>query len=429
MSGQFSRSKFFQINSNTLNARIQDYDHDFISDRMANNQYHELVGIGHSYDIVEPELGVVVHMTEPSVDHAYSARHEGAKPPFGLALTNFPKYLAMLDRDPSLIEAVNVMMAPPISQSTIIAYTPTVNKIETFCERQGYPFPHLSEPSILHFLAEGFKNDEPFSFFNKVIPSVRALETVLAVERSAITDTVKAAANSIKRKVAEKKKPVKKAFAFDCSVILDLIQKIIIPYEQELFKIKAEEFRALVRCVVIYHSFCRFSDYNILRDTDLDDQGSHIVIYFARSKNDQYYEGTSSFIPARPESAGCPVSLLRQYYRRFNLNFKGSVSTGKFLNFRITKQFGYYSAMTGTRLSQSTAVEQARSMMKKYGYDGAKYTEKSFKVGGVTALCDSGEALENVMIAGRWRNMYTPMHYRNTSVNFRLNIVQNLPIN
>jgi len=82
---------------------------------------------------------------------------------------------------------------------------------------------------------------------------------------------------------------VKKACAFNNLVIQDLIQKIIILFKDELFKIKAEEFRALVRCVIIYHSFCRFSDYNILRDIDLDDQGSHIVIFFARSKNDQYY--------------------------------------------------------------------------------------------------------------------------------------------
>ena len=66
-------------------------------------------------------------------------------------------------------------------------------------------------------------------------------------------------------------------------------------------------------------------------------------------------------------------------------------------------------------------------MLTKYGFDGKKYIEKSFKVGGVTALCDSGEALENVMIAGRWRNRFTPMHYRNTFVNFRLDLVKNLP--
>ena len=295
----------------------------------------------------------------------------------------------MLDRDPSLVEAVNIMMTPPISESTIATYTPMVKKIEAFCEHQGYPFPNLSEPSILHFLAEGFKNKESLSFFSKVIPSIRALETVLAVEFSAVTETVKAASNSLKRKMSQRRKPVKKACAFDNLVIQDLIQKIITPFKDELFKIKAEEFRALVRCVIIYHSFCRFSDYNILRDIDLDDQGSHIVIFFARSKNDQYYEGSSSYIPARPESAGCPVSVIRHYYRRFNLNFKGNITTGKFLNFRISKQHGYHSALVGTRLSHSTAVEQTRTMLNKFGYDGSKYTEKSFKVGGVTALCDS----------------------------------------
>ena len=212
-------------------------------------------------------------------------------------------------------------------------------------------------------------------------------------------------------------------------MLADLIQKIVIPWEKELYKIKAEEFRALVWCVIIYHSFCRFSNYNILRDTDLDDQGSHIVIFFAKSKNDQCYEGTSSFIPARPGVIGCPVTLVRQYYLRFNLNFKGKVSSGKFLNFRISKHQGFHSALAQTHLAQSTALQQTRSMLDKYGYDGFKYSEKSFKVGGVTGLCDSGEALENVMITGRWRNMYTPMHYRNTSVNFRLNIVQNLPLN
>ena len=405
----------------------------FTSDRMADTRTQELETIGHSYEIVRHDLGLTVHIAEPlqsvTADHDYRGQHEGIKPPFGLSIINFPKYKLMLDRDPSLIDAVNVMMTPPIAESTIATYTPMVKKLETFCQEQNYPFPQISEPSILHFLAQGLKDDQPLSFFIKVLPSIRALETVLGVKWSAITETVKAATNSIKRKIAQRRQPVKKARAFDSSVLADLIQKIVIPWEKELYKIKAEEFRALVRCVIIYHSFCRFSDYNILRDIDLDDQGSHIVIFFAKSKNDQCYEGTSSFIPARPGVIGCPVTLVRQYYLRFNLNFKGKVSSGKFLNFRISKHQGFHSALAQTHLAQSTAVQQTRKMLDKYGCDGSKYSEKSFKVGGVTALCDSGEALENVMIAGRWRNMYTPMHYRNTSVNFRLNIVQNLPLN
>ena len=81
------------------------------------------------------------------------------RPPFGLSLANFPKFSAILDRDPSLVEAVNIMLTPPpIADSTIAAYTLKVKKIETFCEHQGYPFPNLSKPSVLHFLAKGYKN-------------------------------------------------------------------------------------------------------------------------------------------------------------------------------------------------------------------------------------------------------------------------------
>ncbi len=56
-----------------------------------------------------------------------------------------------------------------------------------------------------------------------------------------------------------------------------------------------------------------------------------------------------------------------------------------------------------------------------------KYTEKSMKASGVTALCDSGEPMENVMNQGRWRSLLTPMHYRNTSHQFKIDITNRIP--
>ena len=212
---------------------------------------------------------------------------------------------------------------------------------------------------------------------------------------------------------------------FDVKTLNVLIDKVILPHESELYKIKVAEFRAIARGLVMYFSFCQFSDYSQLKDTDLDDQGSHIVVNFKKSKNDQYYEGSSCFIPAR-DSPCCPVKILRLYYRRFHLHFKGHESSNIFLNFRVAKRHGYHLAIANTKLAVNTATSQMRSLLNKHGFPGNSYTEKSFKVGGVTALCDSGEGLENVMVAGRWRNMYTPMHYRNSSVHFRLNIVNNL---
>lgn len=398
----------------------------YITDSMAAFP-QELELVGRNYSIVQADLGVIAHITEPVLlDHSYNSSYKGLKVPFNLSINYFDKFKDMLDKDITLIDAVNVMIAPPIAESTLKIYTPVVKKFELFCDDKSYPFPYFSEPTVLHFLAETYKENQSFSFYGKILPSLKALELVLSVKNSAITDTVKAALNSLKRKVASTRKPVKKAVLFDVLILNKLIGSIILPHQEELYKIKASEFRAVVRGIVIYYSFCRFSDYTQLLDTDLDDQGSHIVISFKKSKNDQYYEGSTSFISSR-SSEFCLVKILRLYYQRFQLRFKGHISSGKFVNFRVEKRNGYHATIVNTKLGVSSATDQMRALLIRHGYPGKSYTEKSFKVGGVTALCDSGEGLENVMVAGRWRNLYTPMHYRNTSVNFRLNIVQNLP--
>ena len=372
-------------------------------------------------------LGLTIHLSEPiNAEHSYFSQYKGLNIPFGLSINHFPKYKEMLHKDASLVDAVNIMIGPPIAESSLKVYTPIVKKVELFCEQHGYPFPYISEPTILHFLARAYKDNNSFSFFGKILPSLKALELVLDIKHSAVTETVKIAVNNIKRKSAASRKPVKKATLFDIHILNDLIVKTIIPHEFELYKINSSEFRAIVRAIIIYYSFCRFSDYTLLLDTDLDDQGSHIVINFKKSKNDQYYEGSSSFIPVRG-SVCCPVKVIRLYYRRFHLKFKGNPSSGIYVNFRLAKMNGYHMALANTKLSVGSATTQMRNLLVKSGFNGSVYTEKSFKVGGVTALCDSGEGLENVMVAGRWRNLFTPLHYRNTSVNFRLSIVQNLP--
>ena len=272
---------------------------------MAVREYPELKEVGTSYSISRPDLGVNIHFTEPLInhDHSYEPRFPGLKPLFGLSINQFPQYRALLERDPTLVEAVNVMMYPPVAISTITTYTPSVQKIGEFYEIQGDPFPHISEPTILHYLAQGFHDKQPPSFYNILTPSVRALEMVLSTEQSAITTTVAAAINSLKRKAAQTKKPVKTAFAFDFPVLSELIQKIFTSSREEIYKVKAEEFRAIVRCAVIFYSFCRFSDYTLLRDTDLDDQGSHILVHFARRKTTSITKGVLvSYRPAKKQN-------------------------------------------------------------------------------------------------------------------------------
>ena len=80
-------------------------------------------------------------------------------------------------------------------------------------------------------------------------------------------------------------------------------------------------------------------------------------------------------------------------------------------------------------LSQSNATKCTRELLVKHGFDGSRFTEKSFKVQGVTQLLDSGEPLENVMVFGRWKQTTIPLHYRNLSENFLLSVAGRLPRN
>ena len=82
-------------------------------------------------------------------------------------------------------------------------------------------------------------------------------------------------------------------------------------------------------------------------------------------------------------------------------------------------------------LLQSNATKCTRELLVKHGFDfdGSRFTEKSFKVQGVTQLLDSGEPLENVMVFGRWKQTKIPLHYRNLSENFLLSVAGRLPLN
>ena len=122
------------------------------------------------------------------------------------------------------------------------------------------------------------------------------------------------------------------------------------------------------------------------------------------------------------------MKLIRLYFKVFNLQFHNSSPTGNFLNFRFKKLNGAYELIPFSTLGYSNSVDQFSKLLTSQGYDGRKYTSKSFKCARVTALLDTGEPLANVQIAGRWRSESTPLHYRNTSTFFRLNIAKRIPM-
>ena len=197
---------------------------------------------------------------------------------------------------------------------------------------------NFSEENVVEFLGHASAKKASISYFAKIMPSLRGYEKMVKQGDSALTSRVVAMVNSFKRELCEKKAKVKKGTGYPIDIFSEIVVNEIFPYEFELYKVNVNDFRSVFRAIVIYFTFCRFSDFNVLRDRDFEDNGHFIEINFTNSKNDQYFEGTNSVISVSGENF-CPVKLIRLFFKRFGLKFAHEEGTEiSSINFRLAKR-------------------------------------------------------------------------------------------
>ena len=315
-------------------------------------------------------------------------------------------------------------VAGVVAQSTASNYKSVVTYFHAYCMERGYEFPKFEASAVLRFVKDCHAEGFGLSFFQKFIPALALLENILGVESSSLTGLVKQSVNAMKRDLAAHHSVVK-ATGYSYAVIGKLVQEEIALHWGKLHRVKAEHFRSIFRGVIIFCTLCRFDDFSRLKDSNFTDNGNHVKIIFERSKNDQFGDNSRSVIPVCDDSDSCPAKIIRAYFHRFGLQFNGS---SKYVNFRLKKDAGRHIPLYTTSLSQSNATKCTRELLVKHGFDGSRFTEKSFKVQGVTQLLDSGEPLENVMVFGRWMRTTILLHYRNLSENFLLSVAGRLPL-
>ena len=190
--------------------------------------------------------------------------------------------------------------------------------------------------------------------------------------------------------------------------------------------IDISELRSLVRANIIYFSFCRGHDYNCVKDKHVSLFPDYIKIVFPKSKNDQFYDNSYSFIPTINDKY-CPVKLLKFYFQFTGLTFENPAKRCYYLNFTFHCMDRRPRPILMKYLSVNNSVAKTRALLAKSGKGDRHYTDKSFKVGGVSDYMHKGKGtLTETMVHGRWNNESTPMYYRNEDPRYRLKLARKL---
>ena len=321
--------------------------------------------------------------------------------PHGIALEEIQGIKEILTNFPETRDSFQYIFKDGhLAKTTIQSYNWIVRDFIIFCKANVCPYPLFNSETILRYLANSVIRERTFSFYRKVSPALKSLEKTLGLNSTSINQTIITALSCLKRLRAQVKPPVKKACAFNRTRLKTVIDCIIINPTKEGVPINMIDFRSLIRSIVIFYAWLWFSDFVILTDQMLEDCGDYIKISLPRSKQDQYYAGTCSYISVYEDNGYCPVQLIRLYFKLTKLTFNYQGLNQRFLCCRFRNKQGVYRPILSSTICYSTAVKHTRDLLTKKGLDGHLYTETSFKAGGVSEFLDTGMTLADAMLHG-----------------------------
>ena len=224
-----------------------------------------------------------------------------------------------------------------------------------------------------------------------------------------ITELVKLFLSGAKREAAERRGPVKKAPVLSQDQIHKVVDTLWTKGVGIIDRyLSLSTWRTVVRICMMYKTLCRNDCYSELLTSDVIFEEDHIQISFARAKNDKFYQGSISIlscVSAQPRY--CPKVILVKYFEV--MGFKQEST--EFLNCRLrySKQHGIV-AIPHLPLAYSTSLTESKNLCHSLGFEG-NFSEKSYKVAGVTQGFDAGLTTEEMMYHGRWKSLETPNVY------------------
>jgi hypothetical protein len=332
----------------------------------------------------------------------------------------------IVQENPELAGTIKELMEGALAWSTMQSYQGAITRYQEFCESAGYDRADITEKSVLHYVTHLRHQKASLATLCQVKPALTLLLELYTGGTAPLTPRVNRWLAAAKRLAAENREPVKKAAELPFEVLEKMVKKVISPHWDQPEKVSAMDFRCIVKSVVIYYTFCRFSDYKQLQARHVEVQGEDLVITFPKSKNDQFHRGQSTVLKANGSDM-CPVRLLRLYFHRFGLKFGEPHGDVTYLHCMFRKSGGRHHPDRKPVGGASLARENLHDLLRRMGQDPSRITDKSIKMLGVTKTIEAGASTREVAHQGRWRTEDMPLHYKHNSLEYKKYIAGKVP--
>ena len=297
------------------------------------------------------------------------------------------------------------------AKGTIRGYTSSIKSWLKYAAENDLPTNPATTFGVTRYITMLADSNVGFSALAVVSPALMLLHECQNHNIAAAIQApfVKLILTGAKREAAERRGPVKKAPVLSQSQIhqvVDLLWKKGVGVLDK--SISLATWRTIVRIYTMYKTLCRHDCFAQLLTQDIILGEDYVQLSFARSKNDQYYDGSITILASLPEQPQyCPKVIFATYFQAMSFKQTGM----EFLNCRLqfTKKFGVQ-ALPHLSLAYSTSLVESRKLCHDLGFEG-NFSEKSYKVAGVTQGFDAGLSSEEMRNHGRWKSLETPNLY------------------
>ena len=307
------------------------------------------------------------------------------------------------------------------AKNTLKTYDTLIKKFETFANENGIEVNPACSQIVGNFICHLADNKASLSEFLKLGPALVLLHESQGHDSlpSVRKPYIKLLLAGARREAAARKQTTVKAACLTKAQIHKVINHVwpkgpgVIDYNINLI-----DWRTVMKVYTMYKTWCQFDCYSHLTSDHVIIEDDAVTILFPKAKNDQMYAGTVTLLSVLGDNhPRCPKLMFKTYFQV--MKFQSHETN--YLNCRIAVRKNVQISKPKEKLSYTTSLENSRAILAKLNIEG-KFSEKSFKVAGVSEAFNQNISLEDAMYHGRWRCIDTPAIYCHRSRAKRLKV-------